>query len=311
MFALARRQARLPFGRQLRLHEYSDISSAASLIPVYSPLLMWLGRSWCSLGLLSHALEQGVGDMANIKVDGKLVEVPDYYTLMQAAEAAGAEIPRFCYHERLSVAGNCRMCLIEVKGGPPKPQASCAMGGQGPASRPEWRAARDLHQHADGQEGPRRRDGVPADQPSARLPDLRPGRRVRPAGPGDGLWRRHLALCREQARRRRQVYRAAGQDLDEPLHPVHALRPLHHRGRRHHRDGPARPRRGRRDHHLSRAGADQRAAGQCRRPLPGRRADLQALRLHGAAVGAGQDREHRRDGRASARPSASTAAAAK
>src|SRR6201995_407159 len=66
--------------------------------------------------------------MANIKVDGKLVEVPDYYNLMQAAEAAGAEIPRFCYHERLSVAGNCRMCLVEVKGGPPKPQASCAMG---------------------------------------------------------------------------------------------------------------------------------------------------------------------------------------
>src|SRR4051812_3399798 len=66
--------------------------------------------------------------MANIKVDGKLVEVPDYFTLMQAAEAAGAETPRFCSHDRLSVAGNCRMCLIEVKGGPPKPQASCAMG---------------------------------------------------------------------------------------------------------------------------------------------------------------------------------------
>ncbi|WP_297112335.1 NADH-quinone oxidoreductase subunit NuoG [uncultured Devosia sp.] len=65
--------------------------------------------------------------MANIKVDGQLIEVPDHYTLMQAAEAAGAEIPRFCYHERLSVAGNCRMCLVEVKGGPPKPQASCAM----------------------------------------------------------------------------------------------------------------------------------------------------------------------------------------
>ncbi|SFZ82624.1 NADH-quinone oxidoreductase subunit G [Devosia enhydra] len=65
--------------------------------------------------------------MAQIKVDGQLVEVPDYFTLMQAAEAAGAEIPRFCYHERLSVAGNCRMCLVEVKGGPPKPQASCAM----------------------------------------------------------------------------------------------------------------------------------------------------------------------------------------
>lgn len=66
--------------------------------------------------------------MANIKVDGQLIEVPDHFTLMQAAEAAGAEIPRFCFHERLSVAGNCRMCLVEVKGGPPKPQASCAMG---------------------------------------------------------------------------------------------------------------------------------------------------------------------------------------
>ena len=71
------------------------------------------------------------------------------------------------------------------------------------------------------------------DQPSARLPDLRSGRRVRPAGPGDGLWRRHVALCREQARRRRQIYGAAGQDLDEPLHPLHALRPLHHRSGRH------------------------------------------------------------------------------
>ncbi|MBN9070125.1 MAG: NADH-quinone oxidoreductase subunit G [Rhizobiales bacterium] len=66
--------------------------------------------------------------MAKIKVDGKEIEVPDHYTLLQAAEAAGAEVPRFCFHERLSIAGNCRMCLVEVKGGPPKPQASCAMG---------------------------------------------------------------------------------------------------------------------------------------------------------------------------------------
>jgi NADH-quinone oxidoreductase subunit G len=66
--------------------------------------------------------------MAKLKVDGKDIEVPDHYTLLQAAEAAGAEVPRFCFHERLSIAGNCRMCLIEVKGGPPKPAASCAMG---------------------------------------------------------------------------------------------------------------------------------------------------------------------------------------
>jgi NADH-quinone oxidoreductase subunit G len=66
--------------------------------------------------------------MAKIKVDGREIEVPDHYTLLQAAETAGAEVPRFCFHERLSIAGNCRMCLIEVKGGPPKPAASCAMG---------------------------------------------------------------------------------------------------------------------------------------------------------------------------------------
>jgi NADH-quinone oxidoreductase subunit G len=66
--------------------------------------------------------------MAKLKVDGNEIEVPDHYTLLQAAEAGGAEVPRFCFHERLSIAGNCRMCLIEVKGGPPKPAASCAMG---------------------------------------------------------------------------------------------------------------------------------------------------------------------------------------
>src|SRR6201996_7967175 len=65
--------------------------------------------------------------MTKLIVDGKEIEVPPEYTLLQACEAAGAEIPRFCYHERLSIAGNCRMCLIEVVG-IPKPQASCAMG---------------------------------------------------------------------------------------------------------------------------------------------------------------------------------------
>ena len=65
--------------------------------------------------------------MSKIIVDGKEIDVPAEYTLLQACEAAGAEIPRFCFHERLSIAGNCRMCLVEVKGGPPKPTASCAM----------------------------------------------------------------------------------------------------------------------------------------------------------------------------------------
>jgi NADH-quinone oxidoreductase subunit G len=65
--------------------------------------------------------------MTKLIVDGKEIDVPPEYTLLQACETAGAEIPRFCFHERLSIAGNCRMCLIEVVGGPPKPQASCAV----------------------------------------------------------------------------------------------------------------------------------------------------------------------------------------
>jgi NADH-quinone oxidoreductase subunit G len=65
--------------------------------------------------------------MTKLIVDGKEIEVPPEYTLLQACEAAGAEIPRFCFHERLSIAGNCRMCLVELVGSP-KPVASCAWG---------------------------------------------------------------------------------------------------------------------------------------------------------------------------------------
>ena len=68
-----------------------------------------------------------MSDTRKIIIDGKEVEVEGAMTLIQACEEAGVEIPRFCYHERLSIAGNCRMCLVEVVGGPPKPAASCAM----------------------------------------------------------------------------------------------------------------------------------------------------------------------------------------
>ncbi|MBN9675780.1 NADH-quinone oxidoreductase subunit NuoG [Salipiger bermudensis] len=68
-----------------------------------------------------------MSDLRKIIIDGKELEVDPAMTLIQACEQAGIEIPRFCYHERLSIAGNCRMCLVEVVGGPPKPAASCAM----------------------------------------------------------------------------------------------------------------------------------------------------------------------------------------
>jgi NADH-quinone oxidoreductase subunit G len=57
--------------------------------------------------------------MPKVKVDGVELEVPAGATVLQACELAGKEIPRFCYHERLSIAGNCRMCLVEVKPGRP------------------------------------------------------------------------------------------------------------------------------------------------------------------------------------------------
>ncbi|MBN7785564.1 NADH-quinone oxidoreductase subunit G [Ponticoccus gilvus] len=68
-----------------------------------------------------------MSDLRKINIDGIELEVDGAMTLIQACEQAGIEVPRFCYHERLSIAGNCRMCLVEVVGGPPKPAASCAM----------------------------------------------------------------------------------------------------------------------------------------------------------------------------------------
>lgn len=65
--------------------------------------------------------------MPKLTIDNQEIEVENGTVIIQAAERLGIEIPRFCYHERLAIAGNCRMCLVEVSPGPPKPQASCAL----------------------------------------------------------------------------------------------------------------------------------------------------------------------------------------
>ncbi|MEM9249641.1 MAG: NADH-quinone oxidoreductase subunit NuoG [Pseudomonadota bacterium] len=72
-------------------------------------------------------MSDAAAELRTIIIDGQEAEVDPALTLIQACEQVGIEIPRFCYHERLSIAGNCRMCLVEVVGGPPKPAASCAM----------------------------------------------------------------------------------------------------------------------------------------------------------------------------------------
>ncbi|XP_026219856.1 NADH-ubiquinone oxidoreductase 75 kDa subunit, mitochondrial-like [Anabas testudineus] len=69
---------------------------------------------------------RAASNMVEVFVDGKPVEVEPGTTVLQACEKAGIQIPRFCYHERLSVAGNCRMCLVEIEKAP-KPVAACAM----------------------------------------------------------------------------------------------------------------------------------------------------------------------------------------
>ncbi len=65
--------------------------------------------------------------MPKLKINNVEIEVEKGTSILQACEMLGHEVPRFCYHDRLSVPANCRMCLVEVKPGPPKPQASCAL----------------------------------------------------------------------------------------------------------------------------------------------------------------------------------------
>ena len=77
--------------------------------------------------------------MTKILIDGTEVDVPADYTLLQACEIAGAEIPRFCFHERLSIAGNCRMCLVELKGA--QARRLLRLRGEGLPARPQRRAA--------------------------------------------------------------------------------------------------------------------------------------------------------------------------
>ncbi|WP_120635899.1 NADH-quinone oxidoreductase subunit NuoG [Ruegeria sp. EL01] len=81
-----------------------------------------------------------MSDLRKVNIDGQEIEVDGAMTLIQACEQAGVEVPRFCYHERLSIAGNCRMCLVEVVGGPPKPAASCAMQVRDLRAGPEGQA---------------------------------------------------------------------------------------------------------------------------------------------------------------------------
>ena len=156
-------------------------------------------------------------DLVNIEVNGVPLKARKGQMIMQVTDPADIYIPRFCYHDKLTVAANCRMCLVEVEKAP-KPLPACAT--------PVTEGMKVFTQVAEGRGRAARDHGIPADQSSARLPDLRSGRGVRAAGSGDGLRPRHLALQRAQARGQGQEPRSAGLDRHDPLHPLHALRAL-------------------------------------------------------------------------------------
>ena len=128
--------------------------------------------------------------MIEIELDGKKVEVPEGSMVMHAADKAGTYIPHFCYHKKLSIAANCRMCLVEVEKAP-KPMPACATPvTQGMIVRTKSDKAIKAQKGG---------DGVPADQPSARLPDLRPGRRMPAAGPRGRLRRARRRATRKKS----------------------------------------------------------------------------------------------------------------
>ena len=234
--------------------------------------------------------------MTKLIVDGKEIDVPAEYTLLQACEAAGAEIPRFCYHERLSIAGNCRMCLVEVKGGP-KPVASCAWGVRdcrpGPKGEPPEISTRSPMVK-------KAREGVmefllinhPLDCPicdqggECDLQDQAMGYGVdtsRFAENKRAVEDKYLgALVKTSMNRCIQCTRCVRFSAE-----VCGAPEMGATGRGEDMEITT----------YLEAGADLRAAGQSRRHLPGRRADLEALCVRGAPVGARQDPVGRRHGR--------------
>ena len=185
--------------------------------------------------------------MPKLTIDGQEVEVPPGSTVLQACEAAGREIPVFCYHPRLNIAGNCRMCLVEMEKSP-KPIASCAMP-----------VADGMVIKTDTPMVHKARRGVlelllinhPLDCPicdqggECDLQDL-----TLFYGPDHSRFRENKRPVG------RQVSRAADLDPHDALHPVHALHPLPRRGRGRRRARRGQPRRAHGDHDLDRGGAD-------------------------------------------------------
>ncbi len=240
--------------------------------------------------------------MATIKIDGREIPFEQGDTIIRAAHRAGIDIPHYCWHPGLSVAANCRMCLVEVlpAARPPRDDARHPPLGRGKrrlrageeaealARVPADLRARDggaLGVEPQRGRGAQRGPGAPAPEPPGRLPHLRPGRRVPPAG--------LLARARPQAEAhaRGAGAQAQGRRLRahhrlrrRALHRLHALRPRHGRAGARSRPLDPRARQPGRGHRLPRAPARQRLHADDRARLPGRRAHVVGLPLQGARL---------------------------
>ena len=163
-------------------------------------------------------------DHVTVDIDGVELAVPKGSMIIQAADKAGIPIPRFCYHEKLRDRGE----LPHVHGRSRDGRQADAQAAPACAT-PVMDGMKIAHAQRQSAVLAAQRDGIPADQPSARLPDLRSGRRVRAAGSVAGLRPLGQPLPGTQARGRRRRSRSAGRDRNDALHPVHALRAFHGR----------------------------------------------------------------------------------
>ena len=216
--------------------------------------------------------------MLNIEIDGKATQVAPGTTVIEAAHALGIYVPHFCYHKKLSIAANCRMCLVQVEKAP-KPLPACATP-----------VTEGMKVYTASEQAVTAQKGVmefllinhPLDCPicdqggECQLQDLA-------VGYGGSSSRYQEAEARRLPQGPGAAHLGRG---DDPLHPVHALHPLRAGDRRHHGARHDRPRRARGDRLVRRQDRRLGALGQLDRRVPGRRADVQAVPLRGADVGA-------------------------
>ena len=223
--------------------------------------------------------EPPVVDGVPVTINGRAIVAREGELVIDAAERDGVYIPRFCYHPRMEPVGMCRMCIVEID------------TGRGPALQPSCmlECTPDMKVDTESTVTKKAQDGVLEfllDQPPARLPGVRQGRRVPAAGPDHGL-----RAGREPLRRGEAPLGEADPDQrpraarPRALHPVRPLHPLRQGRRRRPADPLHQPGQRHRGQHLPRRAVLVVLQRQHRADLPGRRADRDALPLQGPPVG--------------------------